>query len=72
MVKLKGDHVHEFGDLKIYANTDSLHDEHPAISKSVRKLVRTIIEMNGGNGKAIKEHIDTNYAQGIVWWKDLR
>eukprot|EP00973_Karenia_brevis_P045647 6321711-Karenia_brevis.AAC.1 len=42
------------------------------ISKAVRKLVRTIIEKNGGDGREIKKHLDANYSQGIVWWNDCR
>ena len=38
----------------------------------MRKIVRTIIEVQGGNGKDIKAHIDTNYKKGIVWWKEKR
>ena len=40
--------------------------------KAVRKLVRVIIEKNGGNGAEVKADIDTNYPRGIVWWKDQR
>ena len=34
--------------------------------------MRTIIEANGGDGKVVKQHIDANYAKGILRWKDER
>ncbi|CAK0835085.1 unnamed protein product, partial [Prorocentrum cordatum] len=40
--------------------------------KAVRKVVRTIVESNGGDGDAIKQDVDTNYKKGLVWWKDKR
>ena len=41
-------------------------------AKAVRKLVRTVIQENGGDGKDVKKRIDTNYPKGIVWFKDAR
>jgi hypothetical protein len=57
----------------IYMNRDfrnSAEDEHRV--KSVRKLVRAIIEHHGGDGTSTKTAIDTDYKRGIVWFKDAR
>ncbi|CAK0902761.1 unnamed protein product [Prorocentrum cordatum] len=63
---------HEVMGETIYANPDSLHDSNPRKTKTVRKVVRTIIESNPGNGDDIKKSIDTDYGRGIVWWNDRR
>ena len=34
--------------------------------------MRVIIEKNGGDGKAVKANIDTNYQRGLVHWSDNR
>ncbi|CAK0846758.1 unnamed protein product [Prorocentrum cordatum] len=63
---------HEVMGETIYANLDSLRDSNPSKTKAVRKVVRTIIESNPGNGDDIKKSIDPDYGQGIVWWNDRR
>ena len=40
-------------------------------TKAVRKLVRAIIEEEGGSAQT-KAKIDTNYRRGIVWYHDVR
>ena len=42
-----------------------------ARTKAVRKLVRAIIEEEGG-GAHTKTKIDTNYRRGTVWYHDVR
>jgi hypothetical protein len=39
---------------------------------AMKKVVRAIIEANGGDGPSVKRTMDTNYHKGIVWWKDER
>ena len=46
--------------------------EEGARHKAVRKLVRAIIEQEGGNGNDTKRKIDADYRQGIVRYKDVR
>ena len=57
---------------KVYANPDSTHDPNPDKSKAIRKVVRMIIEANGGDGQVVKKDIITNYGSGKVWWKDVK
>ena len=40
--------------------------------QGVRKVVRLIIEKNGGTGAAVKPDIETDYTRGMVWWKGDR
>ena len=40
--------------------------------QAVRKLVRAIIEGNGGNGADVKTQIDSKYKRGIVIWRRER
>ena len=42
-----------------------------ARTKAVRKVVRAIIEEEGG-GAHTKTKIDTNYRRGTVWYHDVR
>ena len=46
--------------------------EDQSRTKAVRKLVRAIIEEEGGNAQTTKAKIDTNYRRGIVWYHDVR
>ena len=46
-------------------------DDEPK-DRAVRKLVRAIIEGNGGDGADVKKNIDAKYWTGIVIWKDER
>ena len=43
-----------------------------ARTKAVRKLVRAIIEVEGGNPTKTKYLIDADYRRGIVRYKDIR
>ena len=56
----------------VYANTDRMHDSHPDKTKAIRKILRLIIEKEGGDGKTIKKNIITDYWKGKVWYKDQR
>ena len=70
-----GNHKHRFNGQDIYAHADRGRERtetDKAREKAVRKLVRTIIEKNEGDGKEIKKSIDTNYVRGIVYWNDKR
>ena len=72
-----GNHQHEYKGTTVYCNADSVRkdgqsDDAAAREKAVRKMVRAIIEVRGGNGKEIKKSIDTDYKKGIVWWKNVR
>ena len=56
----------------LYANraTKGTSDDQ-ARTKAVRKLVRAIIEEEGGSAQT-KTKIETNYRRGIVWYNDVR
>ena len=44
----------------IFVNIDnSLNNEQPK-ALALRKIIRTIIEVNGGDGKEVKKHIEVN------------
>ena len=36
--------------VKVYANAESTHDNNPTLTKSMRKMVRAVIEKTGGTG----------------------
>ena len=59
-------------DYVLYVNRaeQGTSDDH-ARTKAVRKLVRAIIEEEGG-GAQTKTKIDTNYRRGTVWYHDVR
>ena len=70
-----GNHNHPYAGTTIYCNVDAAGENKPGDAdrvKAVRKIVRLIIEKNGGNGNEVKKKIDTRYNRGIVWWKDER
>ena len=39
--------------------------------RAVRKVIRTLIEKNGGNGEQVKKDIETNN-RGVIWFKEER
>ena len=56
----------------LYVNRDIQGtSEDQARTKAVRKLVRAIIEEEGGSAQT-KAKIDTNYRRGIVWYHGVR
>ena len=55
---------------KIYANPDSMYDPNPNKNNAIRKVVRLIIEENGGDGQAVKKDIVSRYGKGKVLWKE--
>ena len=57
---------------KVYVNPDPMHDPNPDKTKAVRKVVRLLIETNGGDSTAVKKNIATDYTKGKVWWKDSK
>ena len=70
-----GNHKHHFNGQDIYVNVDKGRERSEtdkAREKAVRKLVRTIIEKNEGDGKEIKKSIHANFVRGIVYWNDMR
>ena len=81
MTANKGKHQHTFsgtqGQAKIYCNVDTFRgggvDADPEWKKgrAIRKVIRTLIEANGGDGEAVKKDIETNN-RGVVWYKDER
>ena len=59
--------------VKVYANADSTHDDNPALTKSIRKMKRAVIESNGGGGPNLKQIMKgTSYTTGRVYWKGER
>ena len=58
---------------RIYINRDirKTPDEESK-DKALRKLVRAIIEEEGGNAAATRSLIDANYRKGIVRYKEVR
>ncbi len=77
MTKNKGKHQHLFkgakGEAKIYCNVDDNGGVGGGGGKvrAVRKVIRTLIETNGGNGELVKQSIETNN-RGVVRFKDER
>ena len=62
MKEFAGAHQHDFNSTKVYCNADGPAkgtDEDIAREKAVRKVVRVIIEANGGDGKTIKKDSPT-------------
>ena len=77
MTDNKGQHQHSFngakGTAQIFCNAAETGDaqEDGGKSRAVRKVIRTLIEANGGNGELVKKKIETN-RRGVVWFKDDR
>ena len=73
MTERAGKHQHDYKAGKVYCNVDGPAESSDAErERAVRKVVRVIIESNGGDGQAVKKDIETNYKREIVWWKDQR
>ena len=79
MTKNAGHHKHNFKGTPVYCNVDGRHnqagedeDKDKGKVRAIRKVVRVIIEQNGGDGPSVKKDIDANYPRGIVWWKNER
>ena len=73
LTKKKGDLNFELNGQIIYMGADKIGRDDPRV-KAIRKLVRTIIEANEGDGKGLKAsgHIVANYRIGYVLWKGGR
>ena len=69
-----GNHRHTILGRTIYVNADRMAGptEDSMKDRAIRKLVRAIIEGNGGDGAEVKKHMNAKYRQGIVIWKDVR
>ena len=72
----KGKHQHMYGDTPISCNVDSSWEdpesEQSLKERAVRKVVCTIIEVNGGDAQQVKAKIDARYKKGVVLWEDCR
>ena len=53
MKENKGNLKYEAMSTTIYANPDSMHDPMPNKTKAMRKMVRLVIEANGGDGETV-------------------
>ncbi|CAE8619507.1 unnamed protein product, partial [Polarella glacialis] len=71
MVEKKGNRRHDYEGQVIYVNVDQI-PEVAAKERAVRKVVRAIIEMNGGDGDQVKQTIRARYKSGLVWWNNER
>ena len=81
MTDNKGKRQHKFsgdkGTSSIYCNVDSAQavgeggQQEWKKDRAIRKVIRTLIEANGGNGEEVKKKIDSN-RQGIIWFRDER
>ena len=70
MTTNKGQHRLSHGEQRIYVKAGGIgSDEHDQKEKAVRKVVRALIENEGGDGEKIKEKIDAKYRWGPVWWQ---
>ena len=71
MTKNKGNHKYEHEGRRIYAKAagGAVTEEEERREKAVRKVVRALIEREGGNGDVVKQRIDAKYHWGTVWWK---
>ena len=57
----------------VFGSADSLHDSNPAKTKSIRKMIRAIIEQMGGDGRKVKEEMKgTSYNMGRVYFRKVR
>jgi hypothetical protein len=66
-----GHHMHMYEGQRIYCNADTASKDIKR-DRAVRKLVRTIVEAEVEKDSTVKQHIDTDYKKGIVWYKELR
>ena len=67
-----GKHRHTAVGRTIFVNADRMAapTDDKAQDQAVRKLVRAMIEGNGGDGPEVKKHMDAKYNSGTVIWKD--
>ena len=56
------------------ANLDSVHDSYPDRTKSIRKMMRAIIETVGGDGKKVRNEQmkGASYHRGKVYFQGER
>ena len=75
MVQNEGRLQYEAMGKTVYASLDSMHDSNPEKTKSMRKMVRTVIEKHkqGGDGANIKKKMKgTSYSMGRVYFEGER
>ena len=79
MTKNAGHHKHNFKGTPVYCNVDGRHnqagedeDKDKGKVRAIRKVVRVIIEQNGGDGPSVKKDIDANYPRGFVLFREER
>jgi len=74
MVKNKGKLEYKALGNTIYAKVHWTHDDNPFKTKSIRKMVRVILEKQGGDGKKVKEEMmkGTSYPRGRVYFRGER
>ena len=66
----KGGHEYEHEGRRLYVRAgESYVSSDDLKEKAVRKVVRALIEREGGDGKTAKAKIDAKYPWGAVWWK---
>eukprot|EP00973_Karenia_brevis_P087072 12074763-Karenia_brevis.AAC.1 len=58
-----GEHRHEYQGRRVYVQVNKPHVDQ-ARERAVRKVVRVLIEKNGGDGAAVKKRIDALYKSG--------
>ena len=72
MAENVGKHKHEFEGNRIYVDVVDKNQKDWKREKAVRKIVRLIIEHNGGNGEQVKKELDISYRKGHVWKGDTQ
>ena len=75
MVKNKGQLQYKAMEKTIYATLDSIHDDNPDKTKSIRKMIRAVIERHkqGGDGSNVKKNMKgTSYSMGRVYFNGER
>jgi hypothetical protein len=73
MTDNKGNHKYEHEGRRIYAKAAGGDgtEEAERREKAVRKVVRALIEREGGNGEEVKKRISAKYQWGCVWWRGV-
>lgn len=67
----KGNHTYMLGDSRIFVEADKKEDDAKR-ERSVRKIVRVLIEHHGGDGPAVKARMDVSYRKGYVYMDDVQ
>ena len=70
MGKHAGKHVHELLGQQVFVNVYNMDGTIDPKQRAMNKVVRVIVEQNGGDGKTIKRSIEKNKASGEIWWQN--